>query len=61
MDERDVSIQDLQKSLDEVRADRDLWRSIAMKEHAKSCHLNDHDLCVDYLDWHHSLKMRGAL
>jgi hypothetical protein len=43
-----------------LRAERDQWRNLAMKEHIKFCHLNDHEMCVDYLDWRHNLEMREA-
>ncbi len=43
-----------------LQVERDQWRNLAMKEHIKFCHLNDHETCVDYLNWRHKLEMREA-
>lgn len=51
---------DFERTIEELRADRDQWRNLAMKEHISLCKLEDHNLCVDYLTWRHGQEMREA-
>lgn len=45
--------------IERLRADRDRWKQLAIADHLDVCNLDDHELCLSYLEWKVSKAVRG--
>lgn len=45
--------------IERLRADRDCWKQLAIADHLDVCNLDDHELCLSYLEWKVSKAVRG--
>ena len=57
---RAYTVEDTMRLCLRLKVERDQWRNLAMKEHIKFCQVDDHESCVEYLDWRHGMEMREA-
>lgn len=46
-------------ALVEMRAQRDRWKQLAITDHLDVCNLDDHELCLSYLEWKANKAVRG--
>ena len=49
----------LRKVNEELTADRDRWKQLAITDHLDVCNLDDHELCLSYLEWKVNKAVRG--
>ena len=45
--------------IERLRADRDRWKQLAITDHLDVCNLDDHELCLSYLEWKVNKAVRG--
>jgi len=43
----------------ELKAERDRWKQLAITDHLDVCNLDDHELCLSYLEWKVNRAVRG--
>lgn len=64
---RGLTVSDLMKErkdaadeIERLRAEVSRWRQLAITDHLDVCNLDDHELCLSYLEWKISQAVRGA-